>query len=56
MEKSEHRNITLEIGETVTDGWKTYVYGRDGEWHYIGSGNHADRHISTQELEELVNR
>lgn len=44
----------LAIGETVTDGLKTYVLGRDHKYHYISSGGHANHHVSTETLEEMV--
>lgn len=39
----------IKVGETVTDGWKTYVRGRDYQFHYIGSGNHANYFIADLE-------
>lgn len=42
----------LKVGDTVTDGYKTYVKDRDGELHYVGSGNHAKYHVSRSELKK----
>lgn len=40
----------LRVGNTVTDGYKTYFKDRDGKMHYVGSGNHAKYHVSQSEL------
>lgn len=43
-----------EIGSFITDGKQVYVLGRDLEWHYCDSGNHANFHVSHKELKALV--
>ena len=46
----------LKVGDTVTDGYRTYVKDRDGELHYVGSGNHAKYHVSRSELKKELTK
>lgn len=46
----------LNVGDTVTDGYKTYVKDRDRELHYVGSGNHAKYHVSQSELKKELKK
>lgn len=50
----EEQKYQFEVGDTVTDGWRTYVYDRDLRFHYVGTGCHANFHISTDELKRIV--
>ena len=47
---------SLKVGDTVTDGYRTYVVDRDHELHYVGSGNHAKYHVSQKELKEELSK
>lgn len=49
-------NDKLKVGDTVIDGYRTYVVDRDLELHYVGSGNHAKYHVSQKELEEELQK
>lgn len=46
--------LPLKVGDTITDGYKTYVKDRDGKLHYVDSGNHAKYHVSHEELKEMM--
>lgn len=49
-------NDNLKVGDTVTDGYRTYVVDRDHELHYVDSGNHAKYHVSKKELKEALSK
>lgn len=49
-------NDNLKVGDTVTDGYRTYVVDCDHELHYVGSGNHARYHVSKKELKEQLKK
>ena len=49
-------NGNLKVGDTVTDGYRTYVVDRDLELHYVGSGNHAKYHVSQKELKKELSK
>lgn len=44
----------LKVGDTVSDGWKTVVLGRDNKFHYVTSGNHAKYHVMKGSLDEYI--
>lgn len=46
----------LNVGDTVTDGYMTYVVDRDRELHYVGTGNHAKYHVSQKELKKELKK
>ena len=50
----EEQKYQFEVGDTVTDGWRTYVYDRDLRFHYVGSGCHANYRVSKYELKRIV--
>lgn len=44
----------IRPGLTITNGWITYVVTNEYKWHYVGSGNHAEVHMSSRELNMLL--
>lgn len=46
--------LKIKTGETITDGYRTYVLGRDGRFHFVSHGNHANHHVSNELLKALV--
>lgn len=46
--------MKYSLGDTITDGLKTYVLDRDDNWHYCDSGNHAEKKVSHKELLEII--
>lgn len=46
--------LKIKADETITDGYRTYVLGRDGEFHFVSHGNHANHRVSNELLKALV--
>lgn len=42
------------VGETVTDGFKTYVLTSEFDYKFVSYGNHAQHHVSPEVLKMLV--
>ena len=41
-------------GLTITNGWHTYVVTNEYKLRYVASGNHAEVHMSSRELNMLL--
>lgn len=48
--------IHLKPGNTIADGYKTYVMRNSGRIEYVSSGAHAEYHVSGAELMNLFFR
>lgn len=46
--------MKIKVGETITDGYKVWVLGRDDRFHYINSGRRATHHVTTQKLKDIL--
>lgn len=46
--------MKIKMRETVTDGYKVWVLGRDRRFHYINSGRRAMHHVTTQKLKDIL--
>ncbi len=40
----------VKPGLTITNGWRTYVVTSKYKLNYVGSGNHAEVHVSKEEM------
>ena len=47
-------NAIIGVGETVTDGFKTYVLTSEFDYKFVSYGNHAQHHVSPEVLKMLV--
>lgn len=49
--------MKIKIGETISDGFRTYVKGRDHEMHLLPTrGMHATFVVSSETLDKVVAR
>ena len=46
--------LDIGVGETITDGFKTYVMGHDLNLHFVSYGNHATHHVSEDALKIVL--
>lgn len=46
--------LSIGVGETVTDGFKTYVLTSEFDYKFVSYGNHAQHHVSPEVLKMLV--
>lgn len=46
--------LALGVGETITDGERTYQLGEDLNLHFWKLGNKADHYVSTAGLKLLL--
>lgn len=46
--------LDIGVGETITDGFKTYVMGHDLNLHFVSYGNHATHHVSEEVLKIIL--
>lgn len=46
--------LALGVGETITDGERTYQLGEDLNLHFCKLGNKADHYVSTAGLKLLL--
>ena len=46
--------LAIGVGETVTDGFKTYVLTSEFDYKLVSYGNHAQHHVSPEVLKMLV--
>lgn len=37
-------------GLTITNGWRTYVVTNEYKLHYVESGNHAEVHVTKDQM------
>lgn len=43
----------VKPGLTITNGWRTYVVTNKYKLNYVGSGNHAEVHVSKEEMRSI---
>ena len=43
----------VKPGLTITNGWCTYVVTNKYKLNYVGSGNHAEVHVSKEEMRSI---
>lgn len=43
----------VKPGLTITNGWRTYVVTNEYKLRYIESGNHAEVHVSKEEMRSI---
>ena len=43
----------VEPGLTITNGWRTYVVTNKYKLNYVGSSNHAEVHVSKEEMRSI---
>lgn len=46
--------LEIGVGETITDGYRTYVMGHDLNLHFVSYGNHATHHVSEESLNVIL--
>ena len=46
--------LALGVGETITDGERTYQLGEDLNLHFISLGNHAQHHVTKDVMKILL--
>lgn len=45
----------VEPGLTITNGWRTYVVTNKYKLNYVGSGNHAEVHVTEERIRSIRN-
>ena len=45
----------VEPGLTITNGWCTYVVTNKYKLNYVGSGNHAEVHVTEERIRSIRN-
>lgn len=49
--------MNLSVGETISDGHRVYVKGRDKKYHQLPTrGSHANYLVSPEKLDEELNK
>lgn len=43
----------VKPGLTITNGWRTYVVTNKYKLNYVGSGNHAEVHVSKEKMRSI---
>lgn len=43
----------VEPGLTITNGWRTYVVTNKYKLNYVGSGNHAEVHVTEERMRSI---
>lgn len=46
--------LEIGVGETITDGYRTYVMGHDLNLHFVSYGSHATHHVSEDALKIIL--
>lgn len=46
--------LALGVGETITDGERTYQLGEDLNLHFISLGGHAQHHVTKDVMKILL--
>lgn len=46
--------LEIGVGETVTDGYRTFVMRHDLNLHFVSYGNHATHHVSEEALKIIL--
>ena len=47
------KGTQVKPGLTITNGWRTYVVTNKYKLNYVGSGNHAEVHVSKEEMRSI---